>query len=268
MTILRKTDKSSHGSCPVEFGTIASFTGGWVQKPMVLPTIRIQTVDMVRVGWREQWLRLMVFGHVKRGLHDGALKALLTELRTSLLKPVQEVRVRHALFDGAGESGSEEEGVVERRKASSKRCRKQVRTVQCDGVEFRMIDHFGILHVEALPAVFKMLLRVVQRALGPEGEQGDAATKKPSEAEVAGEPSDSGRLCWLFAMGRWQVNYQNEQGNRSSSRKGLAVPRTDDHGRVLAPEDRERLREESRVKAMKLWNHLDCSNAVRFRDDD
>ena len=106
------------------------------------------------------------------------------------------------------------------------------------------------------------LINIIKSYTKTDVEKCQAAKAESSEQDD--KSVNTKEIRWLFGPKSWCTHYEDENGKQRSSSKGLAVPSTTFKGEALQPEEYMRVREDVRIKAVRLWNSLDRSSRERL----
>ena len=115
---------------------------------------------------------------------------------------------------------------------------------------------------ESLLHVVKYLRELVLRGGLPERGEQRAAARAAVHSER--ETQDRGKVIWLFGQNSFLITYRDSQGKAHQTCKDLKVNREDHLGRTLAITQFKEAKDTMLLKARKLWNELDKSDAARY----
>ena len=288
--------------CPadVAFGYMRCIVGGGIRKPLPLPVHVHKNVEMLRLGEKDCWLRMMMHVHACELHRDFAVREVLRVV-TSLLRNAQEERrkaaQRNRLFDededgfaacpdhdpgssdgsaacpdhdpGSSDGSAQLPTVLRRAQTMTPAARPYpvrggtVEQVTWGDLTFRVMMRYGVLYAEASPELCRKLVAAGEQVVKNIDELPipPHTNKRPFSSGCA-----PGRLNWIAPLSSWQVTFTNKEGHRSSTRKGLSVPLKTVSGQALSEREREEWKAMLFERAKNIWDALDCSSGPRFRD--
>ena len=148
---------------------------------------------------------------------------------------------------------------------STQASRKIFREPHCvafRGSELTVAWRRKVLFVEATSKSVAALVSIIKTYTKTDVEKCQPAKAESSEQDAKTE--NTREIRWFFGPKSWCIHYEDENGKQRSSSRGLSVPTTTFQGEALPSEEYMRVREDVRIKAMKLWNSLDRSNRERL----
>ena len=118
------------------------------------------------------------------------------------------------------------------------------------------------LEGDTLVTILKHLREHVSMGDVPRADVAKSARRQ--EVRSCREDEDGGRVRWMFAECSYQIMFDDEQGQRRRTSKGLKVSRNNVFGQVLDAAAFQQARLATLNKARALWNEFDKSAVSRY----
>ncbi|CAE7467275.1 unnamed protein product [Symbiodinium sp. CCMP2592] len=270
----RKLQKHNSQPRDVELRDVLCVVGGWARRPVPLETQEFQGCRMTAVSSSGLWLPQVLQGFCRTEALGSLLRQLSSDLQRcvseaeSQSKNAQQARAvagREDLFsEGEAESSGGEHGgeVPSGSKQASRKLFREPHCISFRGSELTVAWRRKVLFVEATSKSVAALVSIIKSYTKTDVEKCPPAKAESSELDAKNE--NTKEIRWLFGPKSWCIHYEDEKGKQRSSSRGLAVPSTNFKGEALQSEEYMRVREDVRIKALRLWNSLDRSDRERF----
>ena len=263
---------------------------------MVLPLEEVQGRSCVAVSNNSPWLMHLLAGTRSGTAYRGAVHNFVKDCAQAFaectangpegeqsadahLAPLADAassqvgapkRGRGKILDSDDEAEVAKTGVVV--KAAAKP-RRKVRTRRGEFVNLNIRGFALTFTVSSGPKIMIPLQgngiqNIVDNLLPRRGEAKGLVSAAAAEITKHMTEEDKGRVLWrrpsACRAGSWTVYYEDSAGKRCSSSAGLRVPRQSLAGDMLSADEITGAALQVLLKARRLWNRLDRSEAERY----
>jgi len=213
-----------------------------------------------------EWVHLVLVGKSR----DADISSQIVSVMALAKARVEEtLGPRSGARDALGLSDSDEgEGAGSSTSRGKSRMPLTETTVTVRGCQFRVVFARRIMHVAATSEDLASLLKAIETE--DEETAGRKHLKKspmPAQkvaTDADGNQDEKGKVTWWYGRRTWRITYMAADGKIHTVTKDLAPPLLSFSGDKMSKAQYEKIRQEFRQKAVKLWNEKDCSGDDRL----